>query len=368
MNYELDFIGVNKETKDADAIGIHWIENDIHTIGVYDGGFAEHGNELKSIIEEFYFTDDKKDIDFIICSHSDQDHVTGLKILLENNMVKTLYMNRPWLYIEELYEKVNDGRITKTSLEERLKKTYKFINDIENLAIEKGVEINEVFEGTVINDKITVLHPSKETYISLIVESNKTSFLEMSAQNITFRKVVFEAFSKTIKKIYNWITETWNEESLREDVSTTSENETSVIIIGDMTDEKFLLVGDAGINALDAASNYYAEQFGSIKDDVNIYQIPHHGGRHNVNTTILNKLIGDVVEKDKVVSKTAFVCSGKNSDHPLKMVTNAFIRRGVNVYIASGHTINHHKGISSRTGWTKSQKTAFSEKIEEWEN
>ena len=32
MNYELDFIGVSEQTKDADAIGIHWIDNDVHTI------------------------------------------------------------------------------------------------------------------------------------------------------------------------------------------------------------------------------------------------------------------------------------------------------------------------------------------------
>ena len=367
MKYELDFIGVNEETKDADAIGIHWIENDIRTIGIYDGGFSTHGNQLKSIIEKFYFTKDKKDIDFVICSHSDQDHVTGLKVLLENNTIKTLYLNRPWQYIDELYEKVNDGRITKKSLEERLKKTYKFIDEIESLAVEKGIDIREAFEGTIINDKITVLHPSKEMYISLIVESNKTSFLEMSSQNKTFVEIITEAVAKTFKKVYNWIKETWSEESLREDVATTPENETSVVIVGDMTDEKFLLVGDAGITALNAANNYYSENIGSIKDDISVYQIPHHGGRHNVNTSILDKMIGNVVEQDKVVNKSAFVCSGKNSDHPLKMVTNAFVRRGVKVYVASGHTINHRKGITSREGWTTSKKTEFSEKVEEWE-
>ena len=367
MKYELDFIGVNEETKDADAIGIHWVENDIHTIGVYDGGFSAHGNALKNIIEKFYFTEDKKDIDFVICSHSDQDHVTGLKNLLESNTIKTLYMNRPWQYIDELYEKVNDGRITKKSLEERLKKIYKYIEEIESLAVEKGVEIREAFEGTIINKKITVLHPSKDMYISLIVESNKTSFLEMSSQSKTFAEIIAEAVAKTFKKVYNWIKETWSEESLREDVNTSSENETSVVIVGDMTDEKFLLVGDAGITALNAANDYYSEKFGSIKNDVKIYQIPHHGGRHNVNSTILDKIVGDVVEQDKVIDKSAFVCSGKNSDHPLKMVTNAFVRRGVKVFVASGYTIHHHKGISSREGWSTSKKLEFSDKVEEWD-
>lgn len=41
--------------------------------------------------------------------------------------------------------------------------------------------------------------------------------------------------------------ESWQDEKLREDVETTSENEMSVVVLGKMDEENFLLTGDAGI-------------------------------------------------------------------------------------------------------------------------
>lgn len=363
MDYELDFIGVSEQTKDADAIGIHWIDNNVHTIGIYDGGFELHGKELKKIIENYYFTSSKDDIDFIICSHSDQDHVSGLKFIIENLQVKKIYMNRPWLYIEELYKKINDGRISKKSLESRLKETYKFLCEIEELATEKNIEICDIFEGTIINERLSVLHPTRDNFISLIAESAKTDYLDSFEQN-SLATAIKHAFAK----LREWVEETWFSESLREDEHTSAENETSVIVLGDMVTKKFLLTGDAGIRGLTAANDYYNSLGGSIKEEVEIYQIPHHGGRHNISTSVLNEIVGDIVGEGEDVNKTAFVCAGKNSDHPLKMVTNAFIRRGVKVYVASGHCINHHIGISSRKGWVTSKKQEFSPVVEEWED
>lgn len=83
-------------------------------------------------------------------------------------------MNRPWLYIDEIWDKVNDGRITKDSLVRRLKEQYKYICDLENVAVEKGIEIIEAFQGTTIEDKLEILSPSKDFYLHLLVESNKT--------------------------------------------------------------------------------------------------------------------------------------------------------------------------------------------------
>ena len=42
MPYEIDFIGLNKETKDATAICMRWKNWDgSYTVGVFDGGFTE---------------------------------------------------------------------------------------------------------------------------------------------------------------------------------------------------------------------------------------------------------------------------------------------------------------------------------------
>ena len=53
-----------------------------------------------------------------------------------------------------LYERVKDGRITKKSLEERLRAKYSDLADLEDTAIEQGVPIYDVFEGDVIEGKL----------------------------------------------------------------------------------------------------------------------------------------------------------------------------------------------------------------------
>ena len=68
-------------------------------------------------LNEYYFSDSTdKVIDCVICSHSDLDHASGLKRILEEFEVKKLYMNRPWLYIDDVWDSVSDGRITRKSL------------------------------------------------------------------------------------------------------------------------------------------------------------------------------------------------------------------------------------------------------------
>ena len=138
--YEIDFIGVGDEVKkDADAITIRWKDdNGDYKIAVYDGGLQAHGDKMVEHLNEYYFSDSTdKVIDCVICSHSDLDHASGLKRILEEFEVKKLYMNRPWLYIDDVWDSVSDGRITKESLCERLKKEYQYISDLEKMAEDK---------------------------------------------------------------------------------------------------------------------------------------------------------------------------------------------------------------------------------------
>lgn len=361
MAYELDFIGVDEETKDADAIGIRWkTDDENYVVGVYDGGLQVYGEELKEHMEKYYFNDtEEKIIDFVICSHSDEDHTSGVKEILENFNVKALYMNRPWIYVDEIFDKVDDGRITKESLKRRLREKYSYIADLEDIAIEKDIPIYEAFEGMIICNKLTVLSPAKDFYLDLLVESDKTP-LEESA---SLKFILKEAF----QKVLNALIETWKEENLKEDVKTSAENEMSVVILGQMDEENFLLTGDAGLRALNASIDYAESKFITIKDDVNFYQIPHHGGRHNVSTSLLNSMVGEVVDEGETNDKVAFVSAAKNSDHPLQMVVNAFIRRGVKVYKTNGGIIHHHRNMPDREGWTSITNLNFKNEVEEWE-
>lgn len=50
--------------------------------------------------------------------------------------------------------------------------------------------------------------------------------------------------------------ETWKKEELKVEVTTSAENEMSVILLGEMAEENFLLTGDGGLRALDTALEY----------------------------------------------------------------------------------------------------------------
>lgn len=365
MAYEIDFIGIDEESKDSDAIAFRWKdENGNYKIGVYDGGIQAYGEKLQEHLNQYYFdkNETNKVIDFVICSHSDLDHASGLKTILNNFKVNALYMNRPWLYVDDVFDKVSDGRITKDSLQRRLKEKYKYVSELEDIANEKGIIIIETFQGKIIEDKLIVMSPTKDFYLDLLVESDKTPLV--AVENASFVKGVFKKIGNYIKNLF----ESWNEEKLREGVETTSENEMSIVILGNMEEESFLLTGDVGIRGLDLAITYSEDIEFPIIDNVMFLQIPHHGGRRNISPSILNRMVGEIVDEETTTGKTAFVSAGKNSDHPLQMVVNAFVRRGVKVYKNNGKIIHHHRNMPEREGWTSITKLNFDSYVEDWEN
>ena len=197
-----------------------------------------------------------------------------------------------------------------------------------------------MFQGCLINERLEVLSPTKDFYLELLVESDKTPLSE--AASLT------EKIARAFSQLLNALIESWSDEKLREDVKTTAENEMSAVVLGKMDNEMYLLTGDVGLRGLKKAIEY-AETIGiPLKDNISIYQIPHHGGRHNVSPSILNDLLGEILDEGTVTHKKAFVCVGKSSDHPKKMVVNAFIRRGVRVFKAGGSTVRHSVEMPAR--------------------
>lgn len=364
MKYEIDFIGVNKEGKDADAICFRYFndnDNKYH-IGIYDGGTTDYGVEMKDHIEKYYKSNNNEIIiDFIVCSHSHIDHASGLIEILNAYTVKKVYMNRPWLYKDELFELVKDGRITIDSLEERLRKSYKYIEKIETICNEKNIKIEEAFEGVIIDNRFRILSPTKQFYIDLLAESNKTPEMEKE------QKSLIEKAYNSVRKVIKMLKENWNADSLREDVETEAENETSVIMYGDMEEQDFIFVADAGIRAINKAMDYM-ETVGIDYKKINIYQIPHHGSRHNVSPSLLNRLLGNIASEGMEDGRIAFALVSKNSEHPKRMVTNAYKRRGVRVFETKGKTICHSHKTLEREGWNSTIPVEFYEEVEEWDD
>ena len=299
----------------------------------------------------------------MICSHPDQDHASGLIEVIEKFEIGKIIMNIPWNYIDDIWDNINDRRISKESLEKRLKDDYPYVAEIEKLAKEKGIEIIEGFEDKQINENLKILSPSKEFFIELLKKSKKTKYLDESDyKSNTYTKPV----KSILSKITNWIKELWNKDSLKEDVETSEENEMSIVLLGDMEENKFLLTGDVGLKGLEKAIEK-GNKIGIPLTEVNFYQIPHHGSRHNLSPSIMNKMVGNIVSEGIKLKKVAYASVAYESDYPRKAVVNAFIRRGVQVYKTSGYTLNRSFLMPKREGWSSIPELPFSEKVEDWD-
>ncbi len=179
-------------------------------------------------------------------------------------------------------------------------------------------------------EELHICSLSKEFYLELLVETNKTPLEDDTENSKSLLKKTTDIFTEAPKYIFALI-ESWFDDSLRENEKTSPDNETSVVIRGIVDNKGFLLCGDAGIRALNKAMDYLETNGEDIKDKVDFYQIPHHGGRHNISPSLLDRMLGHIVEEGETINKSAFASVAKNSDHPLRMVTNAYIRRGVNL-------------------------------------
>ena len=364
MRYEIDFIATKENKGNADAICFRYEKDSKFINVVYDGGSKVLANKLIEHLEEFYFKNDYyPKIHYLICSHPDQDHASGLIEVIEKFEIGKIIMNIPWNYIDDIWDNINDRRISKESLEKRLKDDYPYVAEIEKLAKEKGIEIIEGFEDKQINENLKILSPSKEFFIELLKKSKKTKYLDESDYK---SNIYTESAKNILSKFTNWIKELWGKDSLKEDVETSEENEMSIVLLGDMEENKFLLTGDVGLKGLEKAIEK-GNKIGIPLTEVNFYQIPHHGSRHNLSPSIMNKMVGNIVSEGIKLKKVAYASVAYESDYPRKAVVNAFIRRGVQVYKTDGYTITYSHLTSERAGWSSISELSFNEKVEDWD-
>lgn len=364
FGYEIDFLPVGSN-RSGDAIAIRYGTQNNYKVMVVDGGTKESGQELVKHIEKYYGT---KLIDYVVNTHPDQDHASGLTEVLKNCEVGELWIHRPWQYIDKIinYIKDNpnvsiDGRVTKESLKKRFENEYyKYAKELEDIANKRRIVIKEPYQGCQIGS-FYVLSPNEEWHLfDLILNSDKT-------QEITTESYKADSFVNKLKQNIFSVVEKLGMETLKDGGVTSRENESSVILYANFSNAGVLLTGDAGNEALQKAYDFARSYNVDISQNLNFIQIPHHGSRRNVSQDILNKIIGKAGQKQKD-SITAFVSAGKDdTDHPRRVVTNAFIRRGCKVIETKGETICHYCNMSERNGWRAVKPTPFYEKVEFYE-
>lgn len=357
MAYEVDIMAVGDESQSGDAIALRFgnFVNDPsdQTVVVIDGGFKESGEKLVKHIRDVYKTNH---VDLVISTHPDNDHVSGLHVVLEELSVGELWMHRPWNMSQKIKSMAEDNRgFTAIGLSSKLKKSLESAYDLEKLANEKGVpKIIDPFQGqNTFGNVIHVLGPSQDYYHELVTEFEKGS-----------------SYNPTIEKIKRTISEVWHEDGLSEpeEDSVNARNNSSVILRVLLDGDHFLFTGDAGSKSLHLAVDYADNNNYSIKDKINFYQIPHHGSKKNVGPSILNRIIGPILNQGQKINKNGFISAATKSHpkHPSPLVVNAYTRRGVDVSVTAGSSNCFRSlDVPVRDGWSAISYLEFNHSFEE---
>ena len=358
--FEIDFLDIESK-KSGDAIPLRYSSNGITRIHITDGGFQDTGDKVVQHVKKYY--DDPNTIDAVIVSHPDGDHAGGLREVLETFDVSELWMLRPWLYADELIDRF--ARFSNVeNLVRRLKEVYPNIVALEEIAESKGIPIYAPFQGEVIGEFI-VLAPTKERYLDLVVESEKTPKAARAAEESV--QSMFANLGHLVEKVVSFIRAAWGEETFSSE-ETSHENEMSVIQYANLFGKKILLTADAGRGALTEAADY-APWAGLELPGIDRFQVPHHGSRRNVSTEILDRWLGERLSEkleDGAEEFTAIISASKeDKDHPRKAVIRACIHRGAKVISNEGPDIRTGYNKPPREGWTAIQPLPYPEEQEE---
>jgi beta-lactamase superfamily II metal-dependent hydrolase len=353
--YEIDFLDV-ESNKSGDAIAMRYVINGITTIHITDGGYQDTGIKLAEHIQKYY--DAPAYIDHVVATHNDGDHAGGLRHILETYEIGELWMHRPWLYADDLIDRFQ--RFTNVeNLKTRLKEVYPNLAALEEIAIDRGIPIREPFQGKKIG-AFTVMSPSKDRYLDLVVDSEKTPESVNEAQ--TTQGGLASLFAAASTQVVKFITAMWGDETFSNE-ETSAENEMSVVQYAVLNNKKILLTGDTGRAGLAEAAEF-APTVGLALPGIDKFQVPHHGSRRNVSSEALDHWLGPKLKNDVEDGKelfTAIISSAKkDKDHPRHAVVRAMIHRGGYVITTEGRNIRtSSSNAPEREGWSKVAKVAY---------
>ena len=345
MKYEIEMIDV----KAADAFLIHYVEdNGLSHIIMVDSGNYEDAEKILTHIRTHY---DKVKrlgwsgyvIDAAIVTHPDDDHIGGFVHMLEDLQAGKLYdicFNYFWVNDPTKHGFVpNDvQRIqTQKSLDARLKCVYNYKEDSKknllDLIDSADIARREVFAGNYLDKpKITIISPTKDYYESLLPKFRNNLKFNWRLESLE-------------ENLYSAEDDTSDETTLSKTLDDATDdasahNQSSIVFLLETDDgKKFLFTGDAGRDAFD----HVPPELRSIINGVTWLKVPHHGSKHNLDSTIIKH----------VNPETAYISTEKQGKYLNRSTVFALKKNGTKVYSTSqNRSTIRHGAINVRTGWT----------------
>ena len=263
-------------------------------------------------------------------------------------------MHQPWLHSLELLHMFRSGRLTSSGLARRTREALGAAWELAKLAERTNVPVCEPFQGAQIGN-FHVLSPERSWHQALVSQFRNTPKPQATVtSSLGLRLGTLGLAARADSATIQWVAESLNVETLGHDATTSAENESSVVLYGQLGNRRVLLTGDAGMHALTRAADYI-ERCGGHLRDLDVLQVPHHGSRNNVTPTVLNRIMGRVA---------CVSASGASSTHPRRVVTNAFIRRGATVYTTERGAMRFPHNMPYRIGYGPANPVPFYNAVE----
>jgi hypothetical protein len=359
--FEIDFLSV--EAKDSgDAIALRYQVNGATFIHVVDGGFEDTGDHVVEHIRKYYGS--SAVVDRVVATHPDGDHLAGLPTVLENLIVRELWMLRPWTYANEIAPRFKNVSSV-DYLIRALKEAYPYVAALEEIAIRKRIPIGEPFQGAAIGS-FRVLAPTRARYLELIVNSDRTPDAKEGPAKSLLRSTFGAALTKAAKAVASLAKAAWGVEVFSsEDIS--AENKMSVIQYALLCGQRIVLTADAGLESFAEAATY-TPLAGLTLPGIHQFQAPHHGSRRNVSTATLDQWLGPRLpnkpEKGQEIFTAAISSAKADPDHPRKSVIRALMHRGAKVIPTESRDICLRHNAPDR-GWQAVDGVEYPEEQEE---
>jgi beta-lactamase superfamily II metal-dependent hydrolase len=371
MNCEIEFLPVGDGSKPGDAIVVRYGDMSGWELMVIDGGNLDSGKALVSHVQDTFGYGAV--ISHVVVTHPDADHASGMREVLAGLTVQNLWLHMPWQFAAAVRPYFASKNWTDQGLTQELRNEYDIVGDLVALALEKKIAIQQPFAGTSIGP-LRVVSPFLEVYPYFVPQFDRTPDADQAAlEQAGFwigkpPGLLAGLFEKAAAKVQKWITESWDNERLKDGGCTSASNETSVVLYGDFgPGRRVLLTGDAGIWGLTMATCFASANMLSMQDFM-LVQIPHHGSRRNVGPTILNSILGPIKPNGTAPHSCAFASAPRDDDtHPRKMVLNAFIRRGYKVAATQGSKIVLWGGFAARAGYGPLPTLPFATQVEDYD-
>ncbi len=352
--YEIDFLPVHT-SKSGDAVAMRYQIGANWWVHVVDGGYTNTAPDLAALIRQSYGTNL---INRVVVTHPDKDHAEGLAPILQSFDVGELWMLRPWEYADILLP--HFARYSSAeSLVQRLRDEYPYIAELERIAVSRNIPIYRPFQGERIG-AFTVLAPSPARYLQLIIESDKTP------QQSSYSEGILSGLFNLIEPAIAFVRAGWGSEKFSSE-ETSTENEVSVVQYALLNGHSIVLTGDAGRGTLTEAADY-APMAGLLLPGVTRFQAPHHGGRRNVSTELLDRWLGPRLPHmlpDGQERFTAMISSAKEDiAHPRKAVLRGLLHRGAYILTTEDTTFTIWKDAPDR-GWMPIKNVPYPDEQEE---